>query len=229
MMYVPPPLSVPIRSENYPTPPAPPFPTPKPRPGAVNSGNHTTHNENPPAFSLNALIRTSKPYHDIWLENEYGISEGIAMNEFGEFRAEAVKFLRLQAELRHPSGTHEGRMRVFGKKIEEGKLKGGIRPVISKVGMGFVLRGQGEVTVKRSPPAGSLDRMGILNGGVKIGKEEDAQLLCYKRRVTDTRNVSIKTVLRPRSYGTALRLLRFNTFPPSANVVRRVDRAIYNN
>ncbi|KAG0134100.1 hypothetical protein HOY82DRAFT_584217 [Tuber indicum] len=221
MMYVPPPLSVPIRSENCPTPPAPPFPTPKPRPGAVNSGNHTIHNEKPPAFSLNALIRASKPYHDIWLENEYGISEAIAMDEFGEFRAEAVKILRLQAELKHPSATHEGRMRVFGKKIEEGKLRGGIRPVISKVGMGLVLRGQGEVTVKMSPPAGSLDRMGILNGGAEIGKEE--------RRVADTRNVSVNTVLRARSYGTALSLLRFNTFPLPANVVRRIDRAIYNN
>ncbi|KAG0638266.1 hypothetical protein HOY80DRAFT_186605 [Tuber brumale] len=184
------------------------------------------HEKAPPLSGLSRFISINgkilhDPCHDIWLENEYGISEAIAMNQFGEFWAEAMKLLRLQAKLKHASGTHEGGMRVFGKKIEEGKLGRGIKPVISKVGMGLVLRGQGEMAVKRLPPAGSLDGMGILNGRVKIGKEEAAQLLCYKRKVADTRNVFIKTVLRARSYGTAPRLLRFVTSRPPADVVHR--------
>lgn len=183
--------------------------------------------KNLPTFSaLNALIRASKPCHDIWLENEYGISEAIAKNEFGEFWAEATKLLILQAELKHASETHGGSTRFFGK-IEEGKLRRGIKPVISKVGMGLVLRGQGEMTAK-TPQAVSSDKIGILSGGVKIGKEEAAQLLCYKHKVADTRNVFIKTVLRARSYGAAPRSLRFKTAHPAADVIHRIDRAIYN-
>ncbi|RPA99381.1 hypothetical protein L873DRAFT_1789717 [Choiromyces venosus 120613-1] len=183
--------------------------------------------KNLPTFSaLNALIRASKPCHDIWLENEYGICEAIAKNEFGEFWNEATELLTLQAELKRASEAHEGSTRFFGK-IEEAKLRRVIKPVISKVAMGLVRRGQGEVTV-RKPPTGSSDRMGILNGGVKIGKEEATQLLCYKHKVAKTRNVFIKTVLRAHSYGTAPRRLRFKTARPPADVIHRIDRAIYN-
>jgi len=182
--------------------------------------------KNLPTFSaLNALIRASKPCYDIWLENEYGISEAIAKSEFREFWPEVTKLLILQAELKHASETREGSTRFFGR-IEEGKLRRGIKPVISTVGMGLVLRGQGEVTVKRQ--AVSLDWMGILSGGEKIGKEEAAQLLCYKHKVADTRSVFIKTVLRAHSYGTAPRSLRFKTAHPDADVIHRIDRAIYN-